>query len=208
MPDRAAALEQYRQRAAVYDYELALFEPLRRRALALLALRPGATVIDAGCGTGLSFGLLQKAIGPRGRIIGIEQSPEMCAKARERTEASLWRNVRLIEQPVESAEIAVQADAALFHFTHDVMRRPEAVANVLAHLAPGATVVAAGLKWAAPLLWPLNLFVLPAALRSVTSLEGMSAPWSHLQARLGQIEVETALYGAAYVARGQVPSRR
>ena len=83
-PDRAAALAQYRRRAGFYDLELALLEPLRRRAIALLALRPGEVVLDVGCGTGLSLGLLSQAIGATGRIIGIEQSPEMIELARQR----------------------------------------------------------------------------------------------------------------------------
>ena len=66
-----AALAQYRRRASVYDVELALFEPIRRTAVARLGLRPGDTVIDAGCGTGLSLPLLHDAVGARGRIVGI-----------------------------------------------------------------------------------------------------------------------------------------
>lgn len=45
-PDRTAALEQYRQRAGVYDLELALFEPLRRQAISRLGLRHGDCVLD------------------------------------------------------------------------------------------------------------------------------------------------------------------
>ena len=71
-PDRQLALKQYRLRSKVYDIELAVFEPIRRKAIARLDLKKGATVLDVGCGTGLSFELLQQGIGPRGRIVGIE----------------------------------------------------------------------------------------------------------------------------------------
>jgi SAM-dependent methyltransferase len=218
-PDREAALAMYRRRAGIYDMELALFEPLRRRAVARLGLRPGDTVIDVGCGTGLSFALLREAIGAEGRIIGIEQSPEMIAKARERVEADVRGDlgsparrkavarVTLLTQPVETADVPGPADAALFHFTHDILRRPQAVANVLRHLRPGARVVACGLKWAPVLAWPTNLFVLPAALHSVTSFEGMSAPWNHLQRQLGRLDVSSLLLGGAYIASGAVAVR-
>jgi len=159
MPDRGFALEQYRLRAGVYDHELAMFEPLRREAVASLRLSPGATVLDVGCGTGLSFPLLAEAVGPSGRIVGIEQCPEMLFKARERLASVGPCEVSLINAPVESARWVGQADAVLFHFTHDVLRRPEAIASVLKHLKPGARVVATGLQWADPWAWPVNLFV-------------------------------------------------
>ena len=44
----------------------------------------------------------------------------------------------LVCSPVEDAKLRVRADAALFHFTHDILLRPEAIANVLGHLKPGA----------------------------------------------------------------------
>jgi ubiquinone/menaquinone biosynthesis C-methylase UbiE len=204
-PDRAAALEQYRHRAAVYDWELAPFEPLRRDAIAALALRPGEVVIDVGCGTGLSLRGLHDAVGPRGRVIGIEQSPEMIGLARRRVAAHGWRRITLLEAPVEMADIAAHADAALFHFTHDIQQTPAALANVLSHLKPGARVIASGLKWAdnGP-AWATNLFVLAGALRSVSSLAGLGAPWALLQQQLGPLHVEPRLLGAAYLARGIV----
>jgi ubiquinone/menaquinone biosynthesis C-methylase UbiE len=208
-PDRDAALEQYRRRASVYDRELAFFEPIRRLAVARLELRPGDVVFDVGCGTGLSLAMLRQGVGPRGRIVGIEQSPEMVEQARRRVARARWARVTLMCSPVEDARLRVRADAALFHFTHDILQRPEAIANVLGHLKPGARVVASGLKWAAPwLLRPVNWLVLPAALRSVTSLDGLDRPWQLLQERLGRMRVEPRLLGGAYVARGTLASRR
>jgi ubiquinone/menaquinone biosynthesis C-methylase UbiE len=203
-PKKQAALAQYRRRAGIYDLELALFEPIRRKAIARLALQPGQTVLDVGCGTGLSFELLLQSIGSKGKIVGIEQSPEMMAKAQERVQQNQWKNVTLVCSPVEAATIKIKADAALFHFTHDILRQPEAIANILQHLKPRAKVMACGLKWASGFMISVNAFVLPAALHSVTSLEGLDKPWDKLAESLESLKVESLLFGGVYMAQGIV----
>jgi len=209
-PNRPAALEQYRRRALFYDFQLALAEPVRRRAIERLGLKRGDTVLDVGCGTGLSFDLLEQRIGhDAGKIVGIEQSSDMIAQARARCERNRFGNVTLITSPVEEADIPVLADAAIFHFTHDILRTPAAVAKVIRHLKPGARVVATGLKWARPWALPTNLMVLQAALFSVTSFEGLAEPWSNL-AQLARIDNIEMMFGrgvfiATATVGGQVP---
>lgn len=208
-----AALALYRRRAAVYDIELAPFEPIRRTAVARLGLREGDTVLDVGCGTGLSFALLQQAIGPGGTVVGVEQCEAMLAIARERVARHGWRNVVLIEAPLQAAEFAAagldgQADAALFHFTHDILQTPAAVAHVARQLRRDATVVAAGLQWAPPWAWPVNGFVLAAALHSTTSLAGLARPWAALAEWLDGVELQTVLAGGGFVAHGRRSARQ
>ena len=205
-PDRRLALEQYRVRAAVYDSELAAFEPIRRRAIARLGLMPGATVLDVGCGTGLSFAPLLTAVGPRGHIIGIEQCPEMMDQARARVNQHGWPNVTLRDAPVEACSTPIRADAALFHFTHDILRNPVAIGNVVQRLKPGALVVAAGLQWSYPWAWATNWFVMLAAMYSVSSMEGLDQPWSHLAEHLSALEVSTDLMGSVFIASGVIAS--
>src|SRR5260370_8586783 len=101
LPNREAALRQYRERAPIYDLELQFAEPIRRRAINRLWLRRGQTVLDVACGTGLSFGILRKQVGPKGLVIGIEQSAEMLDRARDRIDRTGWRNVVLIPSPAD-----------------------------------------------------------------------------------------------------------
>lgn len=202
-PDASAALAQYRRRADRYDLELAPFEPLRIQAIDALGLHEGDTVLDVGCGTGLSFALLRERIGAPGWIVGIEQSPQMLDKARQRIAREHWPHVRLLGARASVAAIPVRADAALFHFTHDILRDDAAIANVLAHLKPGAHVVASGLCWAPAWMWPTNAFVMAAALYSVTSLEGLGSAWDKLAAHLRHVQVSTAMMGGLFIASGR-----
>ena len=93
-PNRSTAIRQYRSRARIYDLELALFEPVRQRAIGRLRLKSGDRVLDVGCGTGLSFSALEGLVGPEGSIVGIEQSPEMIERARARAADNGWQNGR------------------------------------------------------------------------------------------------------------------
>lgn len=207
-PDVSRAIAQYARRAARYDLELAAFEPVRKEAIALLSLEPGDTVLDVGCGTGLSFGPLQRRIAPGGRIVGIDPSPDMLALARERIARHGWTGIELLQSPAATAPLQGRADAALFHFTHDVLRDPASLDHVLAHLKAGAHVVACGLQWAPPWMVPTNLFVLGAALYSVTSLGGLEQPWDLLAQRLQETQVRTTGWGGIYIVDGRVKGHR
>jgi ubiquinone/menaquinone biosynthesis C-methylase UbiE len=201
-PDRGAALSQYEARAATYDFELALFEPIRATAIERLRLQPGETVLDVGCGTGLSLERLRREVGATGHVVGIEQCPAMIARARDRLCAQANENVTLICAPAEESQLEGRADAALFHFTHDVLQRPAALDRVLRHLKPGGRLVACGLQWAPPWALPINFFVWGAALRSVSSFHGLERPWALLAERVDGLEVEDLLLGAVFLARG------
>ena len=49
---------------------------------AIAALRPGEVVIDLGAGAGFDCLLAARAVGPAGRVIGVDMTHEMLAKAR------------------------------------------------------------------------------------------------------------------------------
>jgi SAM-dependent methyltransferase len=49
---------------------------------AIAALREGETVVDLGCGGGLDAFLAARRVGPSGRVIGVDMTPEMLARAR------------------------------------------------------------------------------------------------------------------------------
>jgi ubiquinone/menaquinone biosynthesis C-methylase UbiE len=161
-----------------------------------------------GCGTGLSFEALQEAVGSRGRIIGIDQCAVMLDSARERIANHAWSNVTLIPAATEDVSASISADAALFHFTHDILRNPQAISNVISHLKPEAHVVAAGLQWANAWDCTTNWLVLMAALQSVTSLDGLGAPWSHLAKHLDKLTVSSTLMDSVFIASGRVKRSR
>ncbi len=90
MISRQKVQSMYQSGAKHYDFTTILFRliGLRLKAYRLLAikklsLQPGSFVIELGCGTGLNFPLLMEQIGPEGRVIGVDLTPEMLDVARD-----------------------------------------------------------------------------------------------------------------------------
>ncbi len=61
--------------------------------LAFAALREGEIVLDLGSGGGLDSFLAAKQVGPAGRVIGVDMTPEMVEKARRNAEKVEAHNV-------------------------------------------------------------------------------------------------------------------
>jgi ubiquinone/menaquinone biosynthesis C-methylase UbiE len=203
-PDLSRSKQQYQAIADRYDAAMRRTERWRRLAVDRLFLGDGATVVDVGCGTGLNFESLRTAVGTRGRVIGIDASPEMIELARERVSRRAWTNVELVLAPVEQTEFGAPADAALFSFTHDVLQSEVAIENVMRHLVPAARVAAVGAKLAPRWAVPVNIAVRLIARRFVTTFEGMDRPWELLQPHVSELLIEPLALGGAYVAWGTV----
>jgi SAM-dependent methyltransferase len=80
-----------------------LLKPIATATLARAAVKPGERVVDIGCGCGGTTIELAKSVGPTGRVLGVDVSRPMLARARERLPPGL---------PVELA----QADATTYPF--------------------------------------------------------------------------------------------
>ena len=93
-------MKRYSAGARFYDVlsgERFVYRAGRIAGIRMLNLRPGDTVFDLGCGTGLNFPWLTEAVGANGLVIGLDRSPDMLAMATRRIQTQGYPNVRLIE---------------------------------------------------------------------------------------------------------------
>jgi len=204
-PDPQRAIESYRRLAAGYDASSHRETPLRLRTIDLLHLAPGERVLDVACGTGLSFAPLHERVGDFGRVLGVEVSPEMAALARARIAEHGWSGVAVRVGDVASVDLGNEPfDAALFHYTHDVLQAPEALAHVFSCLRRGARVAVAGLKTAHPLLAPLNLWAWWRGRPYRTTDANLRSPWTNLLRWVPDFRWQTVYLGTGYFGSGTV----
>lgn len=187
----AAAQQFYGRWADLYDL-LASATPglgrLRARAADALALAPGDTVVEMGCGTGANLPHLRERVGPDGRVVGVDFTRGMLDRARERVEREGWRNVHLVRADAASVAFRESPDAIVATFVVGMLADPETTVNRWADaLAPGGRLAlldaAQSRRWFG---WPVNrAFRGLVVASSPTGGEGYAAaPWTVLDDRV------------------------
>jgi len=74
--------------------------------VALASLKEGATVIDLGSGAGVDCFLAAKKVGEKGKVIGVDMTPEMIDKAREYARRDNYKNVEFRLGEIENLPVA------------------------------------------------------------------------------------------------------
>ena len=201
----ALAIERYRAMAREYDASCWRIEPLRALAIQFLALQPGERVLDVACGTGSTVITLAQQVGPAGKVLGIEQCPEMADIARQRLRDAGIDHAEIVTADVNRVTRAFSADAVLCSFTHDVLQSTEAVSHIRQLSKPGARLAILGVRtltwwWG----WPVNLFVMWRARRYLTTFHGLRDPCALLRPHCETLELKGAWHaGTSYLAVGR-----
>src|SRR5260370_18066706 len=74
--------------------------------LAIASLERGQTVLDLGSGAGFDCFLAARAVGPTGKVIGVDMTPEMLTKARENAKRNGFDNVEFRLGEIEALPVA------------------------------------------------------------------------------------------------------
>jgi ubiquinone/menaquinone biosynthesis C-methylase UbiE len=214
MSARDHLIETYSRSARHYDVTSQLLYPFglqrvhRRRAAQALRLRPGDTVVEIACGTGLNFPLLERELGPEGRIVGVDLTGAMLDQAQQRVETNGWRNVSLVQADAAEFEFPAGVDAILATYAHALLPEPRRL------IARGAEALSAGGRWVVLDLkvpdstprWLARLAI--ATVGRSTALEEWTVhrPWEAVRAAMHDTLADlswTELFGGiAYLAAG------
>jgi arsenite methyltransferase len=160
-------------------------------------------VLDVGAGTGLSYGLLRDAVGERGRVLAFEQSPEMFEQARARVVREGWANVWQVLSGAENVQLPEAADAVLFNYTHDILRTPAAVDNLMRQTKPGASIAIAGMKYFPWWTGPLNLLPWLKNRPYNARPADLWHPWDLIERWCDGFQRHATQCGMGYIAHGR-----
>ncbi|MFB6184004.1 MAG: class I SAM-dependent methyltransferase [Haloarculaceae archaeon] len=134
----------YDRRARLYD-AVATAPPVgrwRRRAVACLGLDPGDTVVEMGCGTGANLPYLREAVGPDGRVLGVDFARGALARADDRVRERGWQNGHLIQADATRPPVAGPVDGVLATFVAGTLAAPAEAVDGWCDLLDGGGSVA------------------------------------------------------------------
>lgn len=204
---------RYDRIAATYDLLAAPYDwldgrRLARRAIAELRLASGDTAVALGTGTGWSLPLLADAVGPSGRVVGIDLSEGMLRQARQRVDrAGVSGRVDLVVADMRHVELPPDTDAVLAAFSAEmVIDHAGLIDHLRRQLAPGARMAFTGLR--EPEDWPdwlVRLGIEANRVFGTRPLHRDLAPWQPLLDHLDDTTYEQDFGGAVYLAAGTVP---
>jgi demethylmenaquinone methyltransferase/2-methoxy-6-polyprenyl-1,4-benzoquinol methylase len=206
--DRATVKRRYDRLAKfipLFDRLLFLPPGLRRSAVDNLSLRAGNSALEIGCGTGIGLVCLSDAVGPDGRIYGVDLSAGMLQRAE--TRCARRRNVELYECDAADFVAPELLDGVLFCLSYNTMPDHRTILRrAWKALRPGGRLVImdarlpSGLfaKW----LLPFSLWLMKHTMLGNPLIQ----PWRELAALCENFEMRKYLFGSYYICRAVRPS--
>lgn len=188
----------------LFEWLFLLPRGIRGRAVSRLELKPGARVLEVGCGTGRNLARLVQAVGAEGHVYGVDLSEGMLREARELSAGAGWRNVTLIQSDAADYALPEPVDGVIFSLSYAVIpRHREALECAWEHLRPGGYVVIMDAKLPPGFLGKLlHPFVVWASRATVLGNPDIR-PWDELREMTDDVGCEEVQFETYYICRAR-----
>jgi ubiquinone/menaquinone biosynthesis C-methylase UbiE len=172
---------------------------IRRRAVARLELSPGNHVLEIGCGTGPNLPLLSRAVGPQGRVYGVDLSQGMLSRAQARCRS--LHNVTLLHDDALRFVAPTPLDGVLFSLSYNTIPHHRAVLkHAWSQLRAGGRVVAMDAKLPSGYFGQFILPAVIALMRQTVAANPTIKPWEELRSVSDDVQMEHLLF-SYYICR-------
>lgn len=136
------------------------FSTWKKKAFDDSSLKKGDKVLVFCCGTGLDFPHILEKIGKEGKITGVDYSPGMLKKAREKISRKKWENIELVEADITKFEDKLGEKADVGVCTLGMSIIPEykkAYYNLLSNVKPQGEIIIGDMQLASGWLARFNI---------------------------------------------------
>ncbi len=202
----------YRKRAKRYDFSANLYYLIgfreakyRKMAISQLALKPGDTLVEVGCGTGLNFRYALHDLGQTGKLIGVDLTDAMLQQAETRVKTNNWGNVTLVQSDAAQYSFPDNVNGVFSSFALTLVPEYQSIIERAWHAMPkGGRLVILDLK--KPEAWPLWVAKLGVV---ITKPFGVSLdisdrkPWEVMKRYFRNVTVTDLYGGFVYIATGE-----
>ena len=211
--DKTQIIETYRRRAHSYNFDVKFFNLIgwrvnyyRKLAVNAIKLREGDTVVDLCCGTGLNFPHLYQAVGPQGRIIGVDLSAEMLQVAERQVGEKGWENVSLVQSDATDYRFPEKINGIITSYAITLIPEYDQIIQLGAKSLydQGRFVI---LDFKKPDTWPewfaklmVGLFIRPYG--GTYAMKDRHA-WESLEKCFSIKDMEEFYFGSTYIAVGE-----
>ena len=205
-------IDIYRRRAKFYDYSANMYyligfreTAFRKKLINAMNLKSGDTVVEVACGTGLNFPLIQKDIGPSGKIIGVDITDKMLEQAQLRIERHDWRNVELVKSDAADFEFPTKINGVLSAFAITLIPEYEQI------IEKGSSALVSGGRFAIldfkeadnkPQWLAKSLALLMKPFGTTYDL-AVRHPWEAIEKHLSPVSFDELYFGYAFISVGE-----
>lgn len=93
----------------------------RKKTISLLGLKNNSIILDAACGTGYNFKIIERYLGKNGKLVGIDISSESLRLAKALALKNNWNNIELLNRSITDYKPKFLYDAVLCTYAKEII---------------------------------------------------------------------------------------